>query len=789
MRSGTIRTLTIMVFLFASIAASAQIRIGTVRVIVSDNAGARLSEAAVTLVNPVTGDRRRGARIEAGEFVFNNVPFAGYVVEAVADGFMAESRRIVVNSNIEREIAIGLRPAALTEQVTTIEGQSLINSESTSTQTQLPESQIRRVPGATRSLALQRLIATTPGWTTQNNGLMHIRGVDDGILYVVGGIPQVDRVDAVSAGGFDTEMIGSLNVITGNIPAEFGGRSGAVVQIQPQSGIDTAFSGAASLGIGSFHARELAASAGGRLHRTLGIYFNGSTTISDRYLDPVDPGNFNNRGGTVKLNGRADWHPTEKDIVLIDLSGNGADFHVTNRLEQQMAGQDQEQRLRDNGQSVNWQRIWSGSVVGNVAWFRRSYESLLLPSVFDTPITASQDRRHSRQGFLASLTIGRGSHTIKTGIEAARANPREFFTFAVTDEEEAEELEVSDAALRFTPDDPFVFSDRRNGSWFSWYIQDEFFLRRNLRVSAGLRYDRSTLPVTDDQFSPRLGLAWTIEKSRTVLRASFNRLYMPPQIENLLLSNSEEARALSPFEDGNPGGAEIYPESVSAYEVGVSQDLGGRAKLDAAFWHRSFRNYDDPNVFFGTTIVFPNSVAKGFARGIDLRLDVPLYKGWSAWLSYTNGRILQTGPINGGLFLTDEAIEIGPGTRFLPDHDQRNVGSFGLTYQKNRWWASFSGRYESGVPLEVDRDRLEDLKEQGGAQFVDFDRSRMRPWHVFDLSAGMDLVERDRFGLTAQFDIQNLADRPFAYNFGSPFEGTHFGYPRILSARLRIRFK
>jgi hypothetical protein len=59
---------------------------------------------------------------------------------------------------------------------------------------------------------------------------MHIRGVDDGTLYVVGGVPTPDRVDGLFAGSFNTDAITSLDVITGNIPAEFGDRSGAVVR-------------------------------------------------------------------------------------------------------------------------------------------------------------------------------------------------------------------------------------------------------------------------------------------------------------------------------------------------------------------------------------------------------------------------------------------------------------------------------------------------------------------------------------------------------------------------------
>ena len=58
---------------------------------------------------------------------------------------------------------------------------------------------------------------------TENDGLLHVRGVDDGVLYVVDGIPIMDRVDALTGTAPDLNAIRSLNVMTGGIPAEFGG--------------------------------------------------------------------------------------------------------------------------------------------------------------------------------------------------------------------------------------------------------------------------------------------------------------------------------------------------------------------------------------------------------------------------------------------------------------------------------------------------------------------------------------------------------------------------------------
>ena len=104
---------------------------------------------------------------------------------------------------------------------------------------------------------------------------MHIRGVDDGTLYVVDGVPTPDRVDGLFAGSFNTDAITSLEIITGNIPAEFGDRSGAVVLIQPKSGLNTPLNGTLSLGGGSFDSKEYPPPWAGERNKW-GLFFAGS---------------------------------------------------------------------------------------------------------------------------------------------------------------------------------------------------------------------------------------------------------------------------------------------------------------------------------------------------------------------------------------------------------------------------------------------------------------------------------------------------------------------------------
>src|SRR5262249_40549220 len=226
---------------------------------------------------------------------------------------------------------------------------NLVGPESTSSATTLAANFIGRAPRVNRGRQLQELVATAPGMATENNGLVHVRGVDDGILYVLDGVPVADRLDALSASSFDTDTINSLQVITGRIPAEFGGRNAAVVIVQPKSGIDQGVASSLRAGAGDFGAGEMAAAFGGHVGKRFGFFANAATNRSDRFLDPVDPRNFNNRGGAINLSLRADWHPNgarpDRDTLLFNLSGNGANFRAPNDLLQEERGQPQRQEL------------------------------------------------------------------------------------------------------------------------------------------------------------------------------------------------------------------------------------------------------------------------------------------------------------------------------------------------------------------------------------------------------------------------------------------------------------
>ena len=265
--------------------------------------GALVSGADVTLDNSLTGSHNAATTEPTGGIHFQQCTLWLLHFARKGRGLPnLRSKRQVFAQTFRLLLNVKTEHCRVSESISVQTADALVQSDASGTQTTVDESFIRRTPGASGNRQLQKVIATTAGWRAENDGLLHVRGVDDGILYVIDGVPVTDRLDVVSGNAFDTETIRSLNVITGSIPAEFGGRSGAVVTIQSKSTMGDAvyrrlrcWRWQASARLSS--TRPLG--EGSDSKEKLGFLVNAFGNRSRRFLDPVDPGNFNNRGGAL----------------------------------------------------------------------------------------------------------------------------------------------------------------------------------------------------------------------------------------------------------------------------------------------------------------------------------------------------------------------------------------------------------------------------------------------------------------------------------------------------------
>lgn len=712
-----------------------------------------------------------------GRFVLRRLPVGAYCLRAETAQARSGTEVIRLESGLTQTVV--LRLGAATSESIEVQARA-VGSER---RLAMAGDTISRLGGRLGARALQTALATAPGWAGEDNGLIHHQGVDDGFLYVVDGVPVYERMDALFGIVPDVGTIGSVQVLSGYIPPEYGLKGGGVIELRSKPATERAWAASVAARLGDEATAGVTALAERAIGRRAVLSAMITAERSGRFLDPVHPANLHNAGH--QLSGQAEFaRQWTRDSLTLRAGAAGSRYDVPHGRDQEDIGQGQQQSVDLAFQTASWQRTWADRTVSHVASYRRSSDGRLRGSGLDTPVWADGGRELVRLGILASLGHQAGAHTLKAGVEAARLGLAESFEFAVTDPDGAGYGDLSEAAARFTREDPFRFAGEVQRWQSSFYAQDSWRPSLRLVLDFGVRFDRTQLLLAEWQLSPRLGIAFRPDRS-TTLRAAVNRFYQPPQSEWLLLASSAEARALSPFAEQG-GGADILAERQTALELAVERRLGTLGRLELALWQRRFSNQADPNVLFGTTVVFPNSVARGRARGIEARIDFPRRGRWSGSAGYTLSQIVQFGPVNGGLFLEDDFIEIGPGTRFTPDHDQRHSATGTLGYDDDARGLSAAAvcRFQTGTPLEVEEERLAELRTRPGAELVDFRAGRVRPRLTVDLVLQVRAARTQSFDFHLRAEAVNVMDKRYAFNFGNPFSGTHFGPPRLLAVAL-----
>ncbi len=781
-----------------------QATVGVVQGRVLDSTGAALAGASVVLLNSITNYKVSTQTDETGAFKIQNVPFNTYKITVTLEGFQTAEQNVDIHSAVPEQVGFELNVAELTEQVNvTASDNHMIEGDRSSADTDLNTPLLLQQMGSAPSHGLQKMVQSVQGVVADDNGRIHPRGSESNVQTVINGVPVTENLSSIFATSIDPRTASHVEVITGGIPAEFGDKLGAVVNVNTRSGLDMPISGEITGDVGSFSTGDGAASFGGHV-KQFGWFtaFSGSTT--HRYLDPPTLENFHNTGRSASNLTTFDYDPTSNDFLKLTLIFGGANFQVPNRLDQEIAGQDQRQLLRNYSESFSWQHLFSQTVVGNFSFFNRNSTAELRSNPLSTPVVAFQDRKLTNYGVIGSISYAGHGHSIKTGIQYTRTPVRENFSFYPTDTSFFEPIfdengnEFPNPVLQFSAANPFVFRDNRTGRMWSGFVQDRFSPFKNLTLDLGVRFDDYKLLVHEHAFSPRIGLAYLIPSTRTVLRVSYNRLFQSPPAENLLLAGSIEAARLSPLAvtSGEIGVKPIRPDTEHVFELGVQQQVTKFARLSLSAYNKQIRNFSDKDQFFDTGIIFPISIFAGRVNGVEARLDTAEWHGLSGFISYANSRSFGITPINGGLFL-GEAVDTldNPGLRFPNDHDERNSGQFQVSYKNETtgWWTSFGGRYDSGVPVDVEPGTT--LAEFVGQGFdarlyneVDFQRGRVKPRTILNFSTGVELFRKERVQVSTSLNVDNLANTLFLYNFESVFSGTHVGPPRLVSGRLTLKF-
>ncbi len=781
---------------------------GMVRGRLLDPSGRPVSGAVVELRNDISGFKAVATSTVDGGFQFFNVPFNPYEIHVEAKGFGTAHQPLDVRSAAPREVTVTLQLATLTEAVT-VQGETAaqLETDSSTSHVDIDKSYIARAPATAASRAMEELITSTPGFAKDENGRYHFQGSHSQGQFVIDGQTISDQTGITFSNSIDPGIAQSMEVIYGNVAAEYGEKVGSVVNLVTKSGLGTPFHGDIHGGAARYSTYEGGlALAGGSRNFAAFTSLNGSW--SDRFLDPGNFDNLHNTGDTQRGFLRLDYAADDlRDQVRFTALLGRTNRGVPNTFTQQDAGQDQTVKSRDQNYNLGWTHVFSPKATFDANVFGRLASFKLFPSAGDTPVTAVSDRSLDNYGVNTAVTWAPNSHNeIKVGGVVKRFPIDEAFSFGITDPG------FNDPdALGYNPDlapydltrggQPLVFQGKRTGTYAAGFIQDSVRYK-GFTANLGLRYDHNNLPTTEDLLQPRVGLAYYIESTGTVLRASYNRLLYTPEYENILFSSSPLAASVVPPEvkdsrELGEGVLLVHSERQNAYTVGIQQAVGKKLRAGVDFWWRRSRNAGDQDQFQNTGIVFPIAFDSGRYNGWDARLDLAETHGVRGFLSLGHTHALYVPPPVGGLFLDAEAVDAITAGPFLIDHDQKLQAQGQLFWDlgQSGVWLGAGVRYDSGLVTDASPDDLAgDPDNAFAAPYVkvnsggDLDPNRIKARTIACFSFGYDLERRHKAPVAIQADLLNAFDTTGLYNILSVFGGTHVIPPRTLSVRVRYTF-
>jgi hypothetical protein len=777
--------------------------------IVSDQ-GKPVVNALVTLENKVTGHLQIAHSDAQGRFSLFNVPFNDYHLEAKAGGLSTAHRNVGVHSNLP--IALALTMPVNGAVVEVEETADLIESHPSS-HIDIDHTTIEEIPAVVQSRGMESIILQTPGVIQDENGRFHFRGSHGQAMYVIDGVPVTDQVQATFSNSLDPSQVEGMEVITGGISAEYGGKPGAVINLTSKSGLGTpdGFEGNVSAGAARFNTFEEGLSARG-CSGGFGYFVTAAGSSSDRFLDPVNFQNDHNQGDTGRIFTRFDQILSDQDTLRFSVATGTTARDVVNLASQEAAGMNQRAHNADTNVSLGWIHLigTTASLDTNV-YFRHSASRLDptqgLAEGFqeggpDTPFWVWQNRTLNNEGATVTYQLKHGDDSFKAGIQAVRYPIHEQFAFAITNLGQAQ----MQTGNTIGPGDPiyaytaagggniFHFDDALAPSLVSGFVQDDL-KGRNWNLGLGLRLDSyHGAGYVKNELQPRLGATYAFPATGTLLRSSYDHLMITPENENLGFSTSQQAWALT----GAGGTApRLMPEIQDSYLVGVDQQLGGLFKATVDYWWKDSRNTADNDQFLNTGLLFPIAAWKGRFHGLDLRVDMLETHGVSAYFSAGTVRTIFYSPTVGGLTSADPLINGPAGTPYLIDHDQKLTMQMGVHYKYQGFHVQVIGRYDSG--LEAGDPTAPGVAGNPdyafGIPFVHLNNDslvgpnyRVNPRQVWNLSTGQEFKTGGKTVLDVGADLLNVFNEVALYNFLSTFGGTHVIAPRTLAVHLKYKF-
>jgi hypothetical protein len=232
------------------------------------------------------------------------------------------------------------------------------------------------------------------------------------------------------------------------------------------------------------------------------------------------------------------------------------------------------------------------------------------------------------------------------------------------------------------------------------YVQDTI-TEGNWSFNLGIRGDLYNGLSRATQAEPRLGLAYNIKPTNTVLRLSYARTLETPFNENLVLSslgclNPIVGALFAQTGEGCTSGTatSLQPGFRNEFHAGFQQAFGKYLVVDGEYIWKYTHNAYDFSILGATPITFPIEWNNSKIPGYALRASMPNFHGLTALVVMSSVAARFFTPQIGGVGAVPSAA--GP---FRIDHDEHFNSTAHLQYQpwKTLPWLGFNWRYDSGL--------------------------------------------------------------------------------------------
>ena len=879
-RSWTLCAVIFAMFLAVPSVLRAQANSGIIQGTVTDPSKAAVPGAKVHIENPVSHHVNDVETDTDGNFRIPNIPFNPYHLTVTAPGFTTFAQDVDVRSTVPVTLNISLTLGSTTTNVTVSESAADLVEEDANFHTDVDRGLFDKLPLESQSSSLSSLVTlSSPGVVADSNGLFHGLGDHAQNSFSLDGQPITDQQSKVFSNQIPTDAVQSLEVISGAPPAEFGDKTSLVIKATTRSGLGVMQrTGSFTTSYGSF----------GTVNAGFNIAFGGpkwgnfiaaNGLSTSRFLDPPEFQAFHDKGNEENIFDRADYKISDADTLQLNLNYTRSWFQEPNSYDALQSGvldrfgnllheTDQRAQIRTFNVAPSWTHVIGTNTVVDVGAFVRRDEFQFFPSpnpfadlIPDLQLeTVNQNRFLTNAGVRGDVSYSKGIHNLKIGVTYQSTLLSENFGFGIVDPTllpsltgaagnpclGVNGLPIDSPCTDLFPFDltaggsPFQFHGRANIKEFAAYAQDAI-TKGNWSFNIGLRTDVYRGFVSRTEPEPRLGIAYNIKPTSTVLRISYARTLETPFNENLILASTgcrtPAIATLSAVEFGTPCvPAPLGPGWRNEFHAGLEQAFGKYFVIDGEYIWKYTHNSFDFSDFGNTPIFFPIEWASSKIPGFMVRASVPNFHRFTGFvtLSSVSARFFnpQVAGLGSGL----------PGTGvFRIDHDQRFAETTHIQYQPfvRGPWIGFNWRYDSGlvagaVPFATDATTPVDASgltpdqqfqaglfcgavhatpttpisanstcapSQFGSTLIkipapgteddDHNPPRVAPRHLFDLSLGDDDLfhfRPERYKVSLRLTVINLTNEVALYNFLSTFSGTHYVTPRSETVELGFHF-